>query len=212
MKKYSRINSNSSLKQEENNNQEYSDPIAEIYKESELKNDFIYVIDPQKKNVIKTRNKTKTDNLNKTLKMETKTIKIFENVFKGEKVDLLNKDKKSVKKKKIKKKKKSVKRFTTPGGDLEKINKENNINGLEGETPTPNENNNGVNNYYLINYHPKKKRSNYRVTEIRQIITEDYYNTFHENDFKELNLLEEPPITAYQEKNKNYNFSIPSNV
>ena len=212
MKKYSRINSNSSLKQEENNNQEYSDPIAEIYKESELKNDFIYVIDPQKKNVIKTRNKTKTDNLNKTLKMETKTIKIFENVFKGEKVDLLNKDKKSVKKKKIKKKKKSVKRFTTPGGDLEKINKENNINGLEGETPTPNENNNGVNNYYLINYHPKKKRSNYRVTEIRQIITEDYYNTFHENDLKELNLLEEPPITVYQEKNKNYNFSIPSNA
>ena len=49
MKKYSRINSNSSLKQEENNNQEYSDTIAEIYKESELKNDFIYVIDPQKK-------------------------------------------------------------------------------------------------------------------------------------------------------------------
>ena len=49
MKKYSRINSNSSLKQEENNNQEYSDPIAQIYKESELKNDFIYVIDPQKK-------------------------------------------------------------------------------------------------------------------------------------------------------------------
>ena len=216
MKKYSKINSQSSLKKEETNNQEYSDPITQIYKENELKNDYIYVIDPQKKNVIKTRNKEKTDNLNKTVKMETKTIKIFENVLKEEKVDLINASKKSVKKKKIKKKKKSVKKFVTPGGELEKTNSENNINSLEGETPTPNGNNNGVNNYYLINYKPKKKRSNYRVTEIRQIITEDYYNTFHENDFeknfKELNLLEEPPSTACQEKNKKYNFSIPSNA
>ena len=215
MKKYSKINSQSSLKQEESSNQENSDPITQIYKENELKNDYIYVIDPQKKNVIKTRNRGKTDNLNKTVKMETKTIKIFENVLKEEKVDLIKPVKKSVKKKKIKKKKKSVKKFVTPGGELEKTNSENNIKGLEGETPIPNGNNNGVNNYYLINYKPKKKRSNYRVTEIRQIITEDYYNTFHENDFeknfKELNLLEEPPNTAYQEKNKKYNFSVPSN-
>lgn len=215
MKKYNKINSQTSLQQEENNNQEYSDPISKIYKEKDLKNDYIYVIDPQKKNVIKTRNTEKTDNLNKTLKMETKTIKIFENVLKEEKVNILSSVKKSVKKKKVKKKKKSVKRYVTPGGELEKPNNENNnINVLEGETPTPS-GQSGVNNYYLINYKPKKKRSNYRVNEPKQIITEDYYNTFHENEFeknfKELNLLEEPPSTAYQEKNRRYNFSIPSN-
>ena len=217
MKNYSKINYQPSLKKEEsNNNQEYSDPIKQIDKENELKNEYIYVIDPKKKNVIKTRNKDKTDNLNKTLKMETKTIKIFQNVLKEEKVDLLNEAKKSVKKKKIKKKKKSVKQYVTPGGELENTKNENNINSLEGETPTPNGYNNGVNNYYLINYQPKKKRSNYRITEIKQIITEDYYNTFHENDFdknfKEINLLEEQPSTANQEKNKKYNFSFPSNT
>ena len=213
MKKYTKINSQSSLKQEENNNQDYSDPIAQIYKENELKNDYIYVIDPKKRNVFKTRNKGKTDSVNQTLKMETKTIKIFQNVLQEEKVDLIDSVKKSVKKRKIKKKKKSLKRFVTPGGDMEKSNIENNnINVIEGETPTPNGNDIGVNNYYLINYKPRKKRSNYRVTEIKQIITEDYYNTFHENDFKELNLLGEPPSTAFQEKNKKYNFSIPSNA
>lgn len=213
MKKYTKINSQSSLKQEESNNQDYSDPIAQIYKENELKNDYIYVIDPKKRNVFKTRNKGKTDSVNQTLKMETKTIKIFQNVLQEEKVDLIDSVKKSVKKRKIKKKKKSIKRFVTPGGDMEKSNIENNnINVLEGETPTPNGNDNCANNYYLINYKPKKKRSNYKVTEIKQIITEDYYNTFHENDFKELNLLGEPPSTAFQEKNKKYNFSIPSNA
>jgi hypothetical protein len=216
MKKYSKINSQPALKKTESNNQDYSNPITQIEPENELKNDYIYIIDPKKRNVIKTRNREKTDNLNNTLKMETKAFKIFEDALKEEKVDLLNIEKKSVKKKKIKKKKKSLKKYFTPDGELEKINSENNINFLEGETPTPNGHNNGVNNYYLINFQPKKKRSDYNITEIKQIISEEYYNTFHENDFeknfKQLNSLEEPLSTIYQEKNKNYNYSVPSNA
>ena len=216
MKKYSKINSQPALKKSESNNQDYSIPITQIEPENELKNDYIYIIDPKKRNVIKTRNREKTDNLNNTLKMETKAFKIFEDALKEEKVDLLNIEKKSIKKKKIKKKKKSLKKFFTPDGELEKINSENNINFLEGETPTPNGHNNGVNNYYLINFQPKKKRSDYNITEIKQIISEEYYNTFHENDFeknfKQLNSLEEPLSTIYQEKNKNYNYSVPSNA
>lgn len=204
MKKYSKAKNKTPIKKEEKTKQDYTDTITQIYKENELENDFIYVIDPLKKNVVKTRNTKKTEILNNTLKMETKTIKIFNNDFNEEKIDVLNSEKKS-KKKKIKKKKKSVKKDVTPDGELEKKTELNAVNGLEIKTPTPNGNDSST-NFYLIDYNSQKKREINGINEPNPIMTEDNYNTFHENELeennKEENRFNDRSNTIYDEKLK----------
>lgn len=49
MKKYNKIKSKTSVKQEEKSKQDYTDTITQIYNENELETEYIYVIDPQKK-------------------------------------------------------------------------------------------------------------------------------------------------------------------
>ena len=214
MKKYSKAKNKTPIKKEEKTKQDYTDTITQIYKENELENDFIYVIDPLKKNVVKTRNTKKTEILNNTLKMETKTIKIFNNDFNEEKIEVLNSEKKS-KKKKIKKKKKSVKKDVTPDGELEKKTELNAVNGLEIKTPTPNGNDSST-NFYLIDYNSQKKREINGINEPNPIMTEDNYNTFHENELeennKEENRFNDRSNTIYDEKLKKADVPLSSSM
>ena len=202
MKKYIKVKNKTPTKKEEKSKQDYTDTISQIYKDNELENDYIYVIDPQKKNVFKTRNTKKPQILNNTLKMETKTIKIFNNEFNEEKINFLNTEKKA-KKKKIKKKKKSVKK-DTPDVELEKKTEENTVNGIE-VTPTPN-GNDSCTNFYLIDYQSQKRREMNGINEPNPILTEDNYNTFHENELeenlKEENRFNEQSNTMFDEKLK----------
>ena len=104
MKKYYKIKNQTPVKNEENN-QEYNDPISQIYKESDLDKDFFYVIDTKKNDIVNSRNIEKKEVLNKTLKVENKSIGLFKNEFNEEQVDILSSDKKPKKKKSEKRKK-----------------------------------------------------------------------------------------------------------
>ena len=214
MKKYNKVKNKIPVKKEEKSKQDYTDTISQIYKDNELENDYIYVIDPLKKNVFKTRNTKKPDILNNTLKMETKTIKIFNNEFNDEKIDLLNSEKRA-KKKKIKKKKKSVKKDVTPDVESEKKTEENTVNGIEVKTPTPNGNESGT-NFYLIDYQSKKQREMNGINEPNPIMTEDNYNTFHENELeenlKEENRFNEQSNTMFDEKFKQSDLPLFSSI
>ena len=218
MKKYNKIKKKTPIKKEEKIKQDYSNTITQIYNDNELENDYIYVVDPQKKNVFKTRNMKKPEIINNTLKMETKTIKIFNNEFKEEKIDLLNSEKR-VKKKKIKKKKKSVKKDITPDGESEKKKDENTVNGIEVKNPIPNGNDSNT-NFYLIDYQSNKQKEINGINEPNPIMTEDNYNTFHENELEE-NLTEENKFnemsnTMFDEKHKKsdrpLNSSMPNKI
>ena len=213
MKKYNKIKSKTPVKQEEKIKQDYTDTITQIYNENESETEYIYVIDPQKKNVIKTKNTEETEILNQTLKMETKTVKIFGNEFSEEKIDLLNSEKK-IKKKKIKKKKKSVKKDITPYGEPGNAG-QNTVNGIEVGIPTPN-GNDGGDNFFLIDYQSRTQRECNGINEPNPMMTEDNYNTFHENELEESNAdaqtIEEPARSVYNEKIKKFDISLTSNI
>ena len=209
MKKYNKIKSKTPVKQEEKSKQDYTDTITQIYNENELESEYIYVIDPQKKNVLNMKNTDETEILNQTLKMETKTVKIFGNEFNEEKIDLISSEKK-IKKKKIKKKKKSVKKDITPYGETEHAGT---VNGIDIGKPTPN-GNDGGDNFFLIDYQSRTQRECNGINEPNPMMTEDNYNTFHENELEESNVdakpIEEPVKKENNEKSPKYDISLDS--
>ena len=216
MKKLSKIKNKTPLKREEIN-EDYSNTISRIYKEKDSGKDYIYVINHQKSN-LKTRNQDKEDSLNNTLKAEHKKFDIFSNEFKEEIVDITSSRKKS-KKKKIKKKKKSVKKdivteYEEEGRFKKKVNDVNNKNGIKVETPI-HDSKYGTNKFYLIDYNSKGQKDIYGINEPNPIMTEDNYNTFHQNELEE-NSKEEIIInekrSSLTEKFKRNNFSFSSST
>ena len=214
MKKFRKVKSKTPLKKEEIN-LEYSDSISQTYKEKESENDYIYADNQQKKN-LKIRNPDRAEILNKTLKVENKKIGIFKNEFKEEKSDNSSSRKKS-KKKKVKKKKKSVKKDIIPEHEDEdeprkKKSSGNNRNIFEDETPTPD----GFNKFYLIDYHSIALKDINGVNEPNPIMTEDNYNTFHQNELeennKEENIIDGHKASANTDKFRRSNFSSSSNT
>jgi len=212
MKKYNKIKSKTPVKQEEKNKQDYTDTITQIYNETEYETEYIYVIDPQRKNLVKARNTDETEILNQTLKMETKTVKIFGNEFNQEKIDLISSEKK-IKKKKMKKKKKSVKKDITPYGESENAG-QNTVNGIEVGIPTPNGNDGGE-NFFLIDYQSRNQKECNGINEPNPMMTEDNYNTFHENELEsnaEPKAVEEPAKTENNDIINKYDISSISNA
>ena len=211
MKKYNKIKSKTPVRQEEKNKQDYTDTITQIYNEKEFETEYIYVIDPQKKNVLNMKNTEETEILNQTLKMETKTVKIFGNEFNEEKIDLISSEKK-IKKKKTKKKKRSVKKDITPYGEIEYAGT---VNGIDVGIPTPN-GNVGGDNFFLIDYKSRTQKECNGINEPNPIMTEDNYNTFHENELEENNAdekaIEEPVKNEYDEKKQKLDISSTSRV
>ena len=209
MKKYNKIKSKTPVRKEEKTKQDYTDTITQIYNEKDFETEYIYVIDPQKKNVLNMRNNEETEILNQTLKMETKTVKIFGNEFNEEKIDLLSSEKK-IKKKKIKKKKKSVKKDITPFGESENAGT---VNGIELGIPTPN-GNDGGDNFFLIDYQSRSQRECNGINEPNPMMTEDNYNTFHENELEESSpdtkAKEEPVKTENNENKQKLDISLTS--
>lgn len=211
MKKYYKIKNQTPVKNEKNN-QEYNDPISQIYKESDLDKDFFYVIDTKKNDIVNSRNIEKKEVLNKTLKVENKSIGLFKNEFNEEQVDILSSDKKP-KKKKIRKKKKSVKKDINIENEEEKKEVKYTVNGIEDQIPTPN-GKDSTDYFYLIDYKSKTEKENNGINEPNPIMTEDNYNTFHDNKLEEtlteVDVLEEPNKKLYTEKGRKINISFTS--
>ena len=83
---------------------------------------------------------------------------------------------------------------------------------IDYETPTPNGNDEDIENFYLIDYQSKNKDIDNQDKNISKE-TEDNYNTFHENELKEIsNPSEINNLNSNNiEKFRKFNFTISSN-
>ena len=177
MKKYKKSKNKTPINTQLNN----LDPIKSIsYREKPSEKEFIYVVNPNFDKSIKDR--YSKDDIEETLKRKTKSID-NKTEYNQNKEDMLISPKKS-KKRIIKKKKKSVKKEITNKSENTVNDKKvkNIINEIE--TPTPNGNDDEIDNFYLIDYQSRIYNTNDVIINNITEKGESNYNTFGEKAFE----------------------------
>ena len=205
MKKFKKLKNKTPLKSKLNNTGEIISQ-NQIKEQKHPEDEFIYKLNPK---IINNINSEKKDEAKETLERKNKSIDLKTEYNQNQK-DISDLSQKKTKKRLIKKKKKSKKKDMINIGKINNKNIENPS--IDYETPTPNGNDEDIENFYLIDYQSKNKDTNNQDKNISKE-TEDNYNTFHENELKEIsNPSEINNLNSNNiEKFRKFNFTISSN-
>ena len=205
MKKFKKVKNKTPLKAKPSNTGKIVS-LNQINEEKHPEDEFIYVLNPK---IINNINSEKKDEVKETLERKNKSIDLKAE-YNQNKKDISDLSQKKVKKRLIKKKKKSKKKDMINIGEINNKNIEDPL--IDYETPTPNGNDEDIENFYLIDYQSKNKDIDNQDKNISKE-TEDNYNTFHENELKEIsNPSEINNLNSNNiEKFRKFNFTISSN-
>ena len=205
MKKFKKVKNKTPLKAKPSNTGKIVS-LNQINEEKHPEDEFIYVLNPK---IINNINSEKKDEAKEALERKNKSIDL-KTEYNQNKKDISDLSQKKVKKRLIKKRKKSKKKDMV---NIDEINNKNTeIPLIDNETPTPNGNDEDIENFYLIDYQSKNKDIDNQEKNISKE-TEDNYNTFHENELNDISNPSE--ITNLNsnniEKFRKFNFTISSN-